>query len=100
MKAFTPRPVGTKPITTTATSQRVLLSSAPGTIDVLVTCNDTSPVFIEFGDVTVTAVATTGIPIMPGSAQVFQVRSAGQLYVAAIGTANSRITYFTPGQGI
>lgn len=102
MKPFTPRSVGTKSITVTASSQRVALTECQGTIDVRIYNSDTQTVFIEFGGSGVAAAAASGVPIAPGAIEVLQARvSAGTLYAAAIGTAaNSKNIYFTPGSGI
>lgn len=102
MKPFTPRSAGTKSITVTASSQRVALTEAQGTVDVRVYNGDTQTVFIEFGGSGVAATTTAGVPIPSGAIEVFQARvSSGTLYAAAIGTAaNSRSIHFTPGQGI
>lgn len=100
--AFAPRAAGTKNVTVAATSDRVALPDITGSHVIRIYNDDTQVAFVEFGDSSVAAVATTGMPVPPGGVEVVAVRRLpdnGLLYAAAIGTAaNTRKIYFTPGR--
>jgi hypothetical protein len=57
----------------------------------------TVPVFINCGDVTVTAVLATSVPVAPGSVEVL---GCGKGYIAGIVTTGTATIYLTPGAGI
>ena len=55
------------------------------------------PVFIKFGTDSATA-TTSGIPIAPGTVEVFEARRAN--YVAGITASGTATLYFTIGEGM
>jgi hypothetical protein len=57
----------------------------------------TVPVFIACGDVTVTAVLATSVPVAPGSVEVL---GCGKGYIAGISAGTAATLYLTPGAGI
>lgn len=57
----------------------------------------TVAVFINCGDVTVTAAAATSIPIAPGMVEVL---GCGKGYIAGISGGTAATLYLTPGAGI
>jgi hypothetical protein len=61
--------------------------------------NGTATAWITFGDNTVTAVATSGLPVGPGVTEVLTVPIIAPLYVAAIAAGSTGKIYFTPGMG-
>lgn len=100
---FTPNTTGTVSRTVSGTSARVALATlGSGSLDQTVMVTSDSGVasaaiaFIEFGDVTVAAVAATGTPILPGAVLILTPPAAAT-HVAAIGTAGT--LYFTSGRG-
>ncbi len=100
---FTPNTTGTVSRTVNSGSQRVALATlGSGSLDQTVMVTSDSAVssaaiaFIEFGDLTVTAVVGTGTPILPGSILILTPPAAAT-HVAAIGTAGT--LYFTSGRG-
>lgn len=98
LQPMTPVTAGTVSRTVNSGSQSVALKvlAAPQSVQVIVSSPSTNAIaFIEFGDSTVTASASTGTPILPGSIQTFTVGDA--TYVAAIGSAGT--LYFTSGYG-
>lgn len=96
---FTPNTTGTVSRTVSGTSARVALSKSDDQT-VMVTSDSAvtsaAIAFIEFGDVTVAAVAATGTPILPGAILILTPPAAAT-HVAAIGTAGT--LYFTSGRG-
>lgn len=99
---FTPSTAGTVSISVSGSSQRVLLGfpAAPylqgGQVMVTSPAGGTIA-FINFGDVTASASASTATPILPGSVMVFTAPTA-PAYAAAIGTSGTTL-YFSVGQG-
>lgn len=85
-------------IDVSSSSQRVLLGS-PDSVRIM--NNGSATVWLNFGDVTVTATTSAGFPVGPGVTEVvrFQ-RLGGAAYVAAIAAGATGIVYFTPGNGI
>lgn len=55
-------------------------------------------VFVEFGDSTVAATTTTGMPILPNTVESFML-NASQTHIAAITAASTAVIYFTTGLG-
>jgi hypothetical protein len=55
-------------------------------------------VFVEFGDSTVAATTTTGLPILPNTVESFML-NASQTHIAAITAASTAVIYFTTGLG-
>lgn len=93
---FTPNTAGTVSRTVSGTSARVALAQS-GDQAVMVTSDTASAIaYIEFGDVTVVAVAATGTPVLPGTIMILT-PPAGATNVAAIGSAGT--LYFTSGRG-
>jgi hypothetical protein len=96
---FTPKAAGTVNIAATTSSAAVALVRT-GSSQVRVKNIDTTNVaFINFGASTVTAVATTGIPIGPGETCGFTL-PAEFTHAAAITAASTATVYFTPGNGL
>lgn len=96
---FTPKAAGTVNIAATTSSARVALGMNAGNFQVRVKNLDTTnAVFINFGDSTVVAAATTGVPVGPGETCGFSV--SGSTHVAAITAASTATVYFTPGNGV
>lgn len=102
-RPFLADPAKTVSITVTGSNQRVKLNDSGGIPEIRIYNDDTQTVFVAFGDVTVTASASTSVPVPSGAVEVLRANlsSGAPLYAAAIGTAsNSRKIYFTPGHGI
>lgn len=97
---FKPGRAATVNIDVSASSQRIALNYYPDSIRVM--NNGTATVWIAFGDSSVTASLTTGIPVGPGVTEVLREANADGaiLYVAAIAAAATGKIYFTPGSGI
>ena len=99
MFAFRPYAAATVNIDVSASSQRVLIGSAPDAVRIH--NGGTATGWVNFGDGTVTAATATGIPIPAGAIEVVSVPSGGApLYVAAIAAGSTGKIYFTPGSGI
>lgn len=96
---FTPTTTGTVSRSITGTSANVALAKTSVPQTIMVTAPPANAIaFIEFGTAsTVSAVAATGTPILPGAIMVFSV-GPDISYVAAIGTSGSTL-YFTCGHG-
>lgn len=97
---FTPQ--GTVNLAVSGTTGHVALSKGTtqqaGPNQVMVTSPSGGTIaFIKFGASTVTAVAATDTPILPGAIMVFSVPPS-VTDVAAIGTAGTTL-YFTSGEG-
>lgn len=93
---FTPATTGTVSRTVSGSSARVALSQS-GDQTIMVTSDPAGAIaFIEFGDVTVAAVAATGAPILAGTIMVLTPPAAAT-HVAAIGSTGT--LYFTSGRG-
>lgn len=56
-------------------------------------------VFVEFGDSAVTAAVATGMPILPGTVESFQLNAA-QTHIAAITASGTATLYATTGLGV
>jgi hypothetical protein len=100
---FTPKAAGTVNLSVSGTTGNVALSRTGPTGNyngeqIMVTSAPSGAIaFIEFGtSSSVTAVAATGTPILPGAIMMFTVAS-DTTYVAAIGSAGT--LYFTAGMG-
>lgn len=101
---FTPQASGTVNLSVTGTTGNVALprTGASGLYNgaqIMVTSAPAGTIaFIKFGtSSSVTAVAATDTPILPGSIMVFTIAS-DTTYVAAIGTSGTTL-YFSSGQG-
>lgn len=99
---FAPTGDDTAQINVSSSTQRVKLGDISGRLQVRFYNAGTAPVWIKFGDVTVTADTTNDIPIAAGLTGGFTVPpiAGGSLYVAAIAAGATGIIYFTPGTGI
>ena len=95
---FTPALANTAALSATTSSSRVALPSSgtTGAKSVRVYNAASVAVFIQFGDVTVTA-TTSHMPIPAGGVECFEVGSA--TYVAGITGSSSGTVYFTSGNG-
>lgn len=95
---FTPVSAGTVNLAVTGTTARVALAKTGIPQTVMVTSPSGGNIaFIEFGDVTATAVAATGTPILPGAILIFTVAPT-VTHMAAIGSATTTL-YVTCGHG-
>lgn len=94
---FTPMSAGTVSRTVSGTTANVALakSGVPQTL-LIQSLPSGAIAFIEFGNSTVTAVAATGTPILPGVVMVFAV-GPDVTTMAAIGSAGT--IYVTCGHG-
>ncbi len=97
MTPFMGNTAATVSIAVSASSQRVQIQTSNSNSAVRVFNSGTGTVFLAFGDVTVTAATTTGLPIGPGVTEVLRLPST---HVAAIGSGSTGTIYFTPGEGI
>lgn len=97
---FQPQPAKTVNIDVSSSSSRVAIAGAPGSVRVM--NNGTATVWINHGDVTVTAAVATGMPVGPGVTEVlsFPNGSAITFYIAAIAAGATGKIHFTPGSGI
>lgn len=101
VRAFSPRSK-TANINVAAASDRVFLTNRNGATTVRVVNDGTATAWINWGDVTVTATTTTGLPVGPGVHEVMTLAPAenGDLYVAAIAAGATGKIYFTVGEGV
>lgn len=105
VKVFRLVPAATVNIAATTSSSRVqvltsgVIQSTNGTHVVRVYNTGSVPVFIEFGNSTVTASTTADAPIAPGSVEPFHVYPY-ETHVAAITASGSATVYFSPGEGL
>ena len=96
---FTPDATGTRSATSTPTSGATALAIASANQQVLVTNIAAVPVFIAFGDSTVSATTSSGCPVAAGGARLFTV-GPGVTHVAVVSaTTAAAATYFTSGHG-
>ena len=87
-------------ISATVASANVALAAAGGTRNVRVYNDGSVAVFINFGTSnSVTASASTSIPVAPGSTQIFSVPGE-QTHVAAVTGSSTGTIYFTSGYGV
>jgi hypothetical protein len=92
------KPVGsTVSLAVTGTTGRVQIQTSVSAASVRVYNSGTVAVFMQCGDVTVTATTTTSLPILPGTAELI---GCGQQYVAAITAGTAATIYLTPGNGL
>jgi len=82
----------------TGTTARVQVQPAgTGSPNIRVYNSGTVAVFLACGDVAITALTTTGMPVAPGSVEIIH---CGQTYVAGISAGTAATVYLTPGSGI
>lgn len=94
---FTPDTAGTVSRSVSGTSATVTLAKTALSQQIMVTSPSANAIaFIEFGDSSVTAVAATATPVLPGAIMMFTV-GPSVTTVAAIGSAGT--LYFTCGIG-
>lgn len=74
--------------------------SSRGYRQVRILNDGTATVWITFGDSTVTATTSTGIPIRAGQYPEVLTIPNNVTHVAAIAAAATGIIYFTPGSGV
>ena len=97
LKAFAPEPGKTVNITAGTVSGRVQVQVDPvAHRHVRVLNTGTVPVFLRFGDSTVTASLTADVPVAAGATELF---SGPQPYVAVIVASGTAVVYLTPGEG-
>jgi hypothetical protein len=101
-RSFSPAQNKTVSIDVSATSQRVLVGNCNAPITVRIMNNGTATVWINWGDVTVTATTTNSLPVGPGVHEVLTLSpdQGGLLYIAAIAAGVSGRIFFTEGYGI
>lgn len=99
MQPFRPTPAATVNIDVSGSSQRVAIRP---TNSIRVMNNGTATAWIAFGDATITASTSTGMPVGPGVTEVvrFSNKDGSPLYAAAIAAASTGKIYFTPGDGM
>lgn len=102
VRSFSPAKDNTVNINVSGSSQRVLVAKRNSPISVRIMNNGTATVWINGGDVTVTATTTTGVPVGPGVHEVltFSPGQDGKLYIAAIAAGATGRIYFTEGEGL
>lgn len=82
----------------TNASQRIQVQTGNISRHVRIYNSSANDVFIEIGDVGITAALATGMPIKAGTTQIL---ALGELYIAAIASvAGPSTVYFTPGEGL
>jgi len=101
-RSFSPAQDGTVNINVSSSSQRVFVGSRNGPISVRLMNNGTATVWLNWGDVTVTANTTNSVPIGPGVHEVMTMNppEGGKLYIAAIAAGSTGRIYFTQGEGL
>ncbi len=105
IQLFTPKAQGTLIATCAAATARVALTIPSGATTMRIKNIDTANVgYVNFGDVTVTAVLPVGstlgaMPIGPGETVGIGIPT-GTTHVATICSAGTPILYFTPGNGV
>ena len=101
-RSFSPAQNKTVSIDVSATSQRVLVGNCNAPITVRIMNNGTATVWINWGDVTVTATTANSLPVGPGVHEVLTLSpdQGGLLYIAAIAAGGSGRIFFTEGYGI
>lgn len=97
--AFRPIAAATVNIDVSSSSQRVIVANANDNIQVRVANDGTATVWLNWGDVTVTAATTTGYPLAAGAIEVVTLKASGLLYMAAIAAGSTGKVYATPGFG-
>jgi hypothetical protein len=101
-RSFSPAQNKTVSIDVSATSQRVLVGNCNAPMTVRIMNNGTATVWINWGDVTVTATTANSLPVGPGVHEVLTLSpdQGGLLYIAAIAAGVSGRIFFTEGYGI
>ena len=102
VRSFSPAQANSVNIDVSATSQRVLVGSCNSPMTVRVMNNGTATVWLNWGDVTVTATTANSLPVGPGVHEVLTLSpdQGGLLYIAAIAAGVSGRIFFTEGYGI
>lgn len=102
IQPFRPSPAATVNIDVSSSSQAVKIADGVGIVHVRVMNNGSATAWITFGSSTVTAVATSSVPVASGGTEVFSFANndGSALYVAAIAAASTGKIYFTPGVGV
>ena len=95
---FTPKPAGTVNIVATGSSARILLNRLACRQLRIKNISAADVAFVNFGDVTVTAATTTGMPI--GAGETVGITLAEDWTYAAAVTGGTSTVYFTPGNGL
>lgn len=97
---FSPVAASTVTLAVTNSSSRVQFTSvANKRRSVRVANVGPRPIFVEFGDVTVVATTAAGVPVAPGTSEVFGIPSS-VTHVAALTASGTATLYTTPGQGL
>lgn len=101
MRAFCPSK-STSSISVSASSQNVKVASRTSPTNVRIVNNGTATVWLNYGDFSVTASASTGFPVGPGVHEImtFSPDIGSDLYIAAIAAGSTGSVYFTVGDGL
>lgn len=101
IQAFLPAPASTVNLAVTGASARVAITSLGqiGNNTMRLTNYGSLPIFVELGDNTVTASASTGMIILPNAA-VLVAYPPSVTNVAAIASAGGNTLYITVGIGV
>lgn len=100
MTPFRPFAAKTVNISVSSSSQRIEFTTCD---TVRVMNNGTATVWVDFGDVAITASTTTSFPVGPGVTEVLSVPRSldgARRYAAAIAAGSTGSIYFTPGEGV
>lgn len=102
MRPFAPRTGSTVNLDVSSSSQRVKVCDDNSEVDVRIHNDGSTTVWIEFGNDTVGASATTSVPVAAGAIEILRsgIREGSPLYVAVIAAGSTGKIYFTPGTGI
>lgn len=100
-RAFRPQGVNnTVNLAVTAASQLLAIpNTAQGTRSVRVVNSGTQTVFLDFVTTTGTAVATTSMPVLANTVEVFTFGN-DVTHITAIAAATGSTIYITPGEGL
>lgn len=100
-RAFRPQGVNnTVNLAVTATSQLLAIpNTAHGTRSLRIVNSGSQTVFVDFVTTTGTAVATTSMPLLAGTVELFTFGN-DITHVSAIAAATGSTIYITPGEGL
>lgn len=100
-RAFRPQGVNkTVNIAVTATSQLLAIpNTAHGTRSLRIVNSGSQTIFLDFVTTTGTSVATTSMPMLAGTIEIFTFAN-DITHVAVIAAATGSTMYITPGEGL
>ena len=101
LRAFRPQGINnTVNVAVTTTSQLLAIPNTPlGTRSLRIVNSGTQNIFLDFVTTTGTSVATTSMPMLPGSIEVFTFGN-DITHIAVIAGAVGSTIYITPGEGL